>query len=51
MRKRKFTTELAFRLSEAQRDAIRRLSDAEELGIGETARMLLDLGLKAKGFA
>ena len=51
MRKRRYTTELAFRLTQAQRDAIERLSDEEELGIGETARLLLDLGLKAKGLA
>jgi hypothetical protein len=49
MRKKKFTEEIAFRLTEAQRAAIVQLSEDEELGIGETARMLLDLGMKARG--
>jgi hypothetical protein len=34
-----------------QKRAIMRLSDEEELGIGEAARLLLDLGIKAKGIA
>lgn len=51
MRKPKYTQEIAFRLTEVQKAAIMRLSDEEELGIGEAARMLLDLGMKAKGMA
>jgi hypothetical protein len=38
-------------LTEAQKAAIIELSDSEELGIGEAARLLLDLGMKAKGIA
>lgn len=51
MRKPKYTEEIAFRLTEAQKAAIMRLSDSEDLGIGEAARLLLDLGMKAKGIA
>jgi len=51
MKKRKYTTEIAFRLTDAQKAAIMRLADTEELGIGEAARMLLDAGMRAKGIA
>ena len=51
MRKKKFTTEIAFRLTDAQKAIIMRLADTEELGIGEAARMLLDAGIKSKGIA
>ena len=51
MRKRKFTEEIAFRISEEQRTIIQRLADTEELGIGEAARALLDEGMRARGLA
>ena len=51
MRKRKFTSEIAFRISDAQKAAITRIADTEEKGLGEAARELLDLGMKARGMA
>jgi hypothetical protein len=48
MKKRQYTSDIAFRISEAQREAITRLADTEELSLGQVARELLDLGLKTR---
>jgi hypothetical protein len=47
MRKRNFIETLTVKISKKQRTAIETLAEQNELSIGEAARELLDMGIKA----
>jgi hypothetical protein len=51
MKRRNYIDSITFRLSSRQRQALEELSMNEEKGLGEIAREMIDLGLKAKGIA
>lgn len=49
MRRNRLRETLSFRVSEQMRIKIEALADGSDCTIGETARELLDLGIKARG--
>jgi hypothetical protein len=49
MKKRNYIETLCVKISKEQRSIIEGLANRDDLSIGEAARELLDLGIKARG--
>lgn len=51
MQKAKFHKTLTAKITDRQRAAIENVAEVGDLSIGEAARELIDLGMKARGMA